>query len=137
MIPCPSFVDGVMLPKIIGAMLGLCGSSRLRIKHMSKWVSLSWKSYIVEFHMLATEVSVIWLGVPNVHSTSNAGPCFVHVLSRTCQFEIIHINDQHAIVLSMIEDALPYIRENLFPTFFADSAVQMVFPNTTAIGVPI
>ena len=44
---------------------------------------------------------------------------------------------QHAIVLSMIEDTLPNIRENLFPTFFSDSAVQMVFPNTTAIGVPI
>ena len=89
MIPCPSFVDGVMLPKIVCAMLGLCGSSRSRIKHMSKWVSFSWKSDIIEFHMLTTEVSVIWLGVHNVHSTSNAGPCFIHVLGRTCEVEII------------------------------------------------
>ena len=120
--------------KIIGAMLGLCGSGRLRIKNMCKWMSLSW---IVEFHTLTTKVSVTWLGVPNISSTSNAGPCFVHVLSRTCKFEIVHIDYQHAIVLSMIDDTLPNVRENLFPTFFSDSAVQMVFPNTTAIGVPI
>ena len=88
MIPCPSFVDGVMLPKSIGAMLGLCGSSRLRIKYMSKGGSFSWKGDIVKFHMLTPEVSVIRLGVPDAHSTSNAGPCLIHVLSRTCIFSV-------------------------------------------------
>ena len=135
MIPCPSFVDGVMLPKTICPMLCSCCSSRLRIKDMCKRMSFSWQCHVVELHMLASKVSVICFGVTNVYSSSDTSPCFFHALSGTCKLEIIHINDQHTIVLSMIEDNLPNIGENLLPALFTDSWVQMVFPYPSAIGV--
>ena len=40
--------------------------------------------------------------VTNVDCSFDASPCFFHILSRACKFEIIHINNQHAIVLSMV-----------------------------------
>ena len=87
--------------------------------------------------MLTTEISIIGFGVTNVDCSFDTCPCFVHVLSGTCEFEIIHVNNQHAIVLSMIENTLPYIGENLFPTFFSDSAVEVVFPNTATVWMPV
>ena len=110
-----------MLPKIICAMLRLCNNSGLRVKNMSKRMGFSWKCNIVELHMLTPKIPIIRFGVTNVDSTLDAGPCFVHVCRGSCKFEIIHIDDQHTVVFSMIKDALPYIRENLFPTFFADT----------------
>ena len=84
-------------------------------------MSLAWEFHSVEFHVLASEVPVVWLWLANIDGLTDASPCLVHVFRGTGKLEIVHINDQHAVQLRMIEDTLPNIWENLFPSFFADA----------------
>ena len=84
-------------------------------------MSLAGEFHSIEFHVLASEVPVIGFRITYVHCPFDASPCLVHVSSGTGKFEIVHIDDQHAIQFRVVENALPYIRKNLFPTLFTDS----------------
>ena len=84
-------------------------------------MNLAWKFNSIEFHVLAPKIPIIGFGVTDIHCPFDAGSCLLHVFSGTGKFEIVHIDDQHAIQFRVIENALPYIRKNLFPTLFTDS----------------
>ena len=86
--------------------------------------------------MLAHKIPIIGFGVTDIHCPFDAGPCLVHVYSGTGKFEIVHIDDQHAIQFRVVENSLPYIRENLFATLFADPRVQVVFQIPPLSGCP-
>ena len=100
-------------------------------------MSLARKLEIVEFHVLATKIPIIWFRVTNIHCPFDAGPRLVHVFSGTGKFEVVHIDYQHAIQFRMVENTLRNIRQDLFPTLFTDSGVQMIFPNPSTVRMSV
>ena len=109
----------------------------LGFKGECKQMCFFWQSDVCKFLVHATKVAIICFRLADVNCCFDSCPSFWEVLRRSCHLKVINVNDKEIVEFLMVKDLMPNVRQNLFPSLFRYTAVEMLLPYTTTIRMSV